>query len=88
MTKIFLLALLAMVLYFTVRSMFKPVKRPGKEPEFRKKDDEASTEMAQDPVCGVYVDPLRAVSLRSRGKTYYFCSDKCRSEFEAKMEGD
>ena len=86
MGRIFFLALFAMIVYFSLRSLFKPFERPPREPVFKKKDDEASTEMAQDPECGVYVDPLKAVALEEKGKTYYFCSDDCRRNFHKKLE--
>jgi len=41
-------------------------------------------ELVQDPVCGVYCPKRDALSLNRQGKTYYFCSDKCRQEFREK----
>lgn len=38
-------------------------------------------ELVQDPVCGVYCPKRDALSLNRQGKTYYFCSDKCRQKF-------
>jgi len=38
--------------------------------------------LVRDPVCGVYVSPAKALALRSGGETVYFCSEKCRREFE------
>lgn len=38
---------------------------------------------AQDPVCGMYVDPRRALSAEQDGVTYYFCAKGCRAEFLA-----
>ncbi|MEM2246098.1 MAG: YHS domain-containing protein [Thermofilum sp.] len=42
---------------------------------------------ATDPVCGMEVDtdrtPHKAVY---KGKVYYFCSARCRREFEANPE--
>jgi uncharacterized protein len=38
---------------------------------------------ASDPVCGMTVDRQKAIRLRHAGHTYYFCSDHCRSQFEA-----
>lgn len=40
--------------------------------------------MARDPVCGMNVREDRDNNLRSeyRGQNYYFCSDKCRQEFD------
>ena len=36
-----------------------------------------------DPVCGMTVDRSSASAATFQGKTYYFCSDSCRSKFEA-----
>lgn len=41
--------------------------------------------MARDPVCGMNVkDDNKNNNPKSefRGQTYYFCSDKCRQEFD------
>ncbi len=37
--------------------------------------------LVRDPVCGVYIDEEVAIRLHYQGKTYYFCSEKCRDEF-------
>ena len=36
-----------------------------------------------DPVCGMKVDRAKALTLDHGGQTHYFCSDHCRSAFEA-----
>ncbi len=36
-----------------------------------------------DPVCGMTVEPDRAVSARWQGKSYFFCHPGCREKFEA-----
>jgi uncharacterized membrane protein YraQ (UPF0718 family)/YHS domain-containing protein len=38
---------------------------------------------ATDPVCGMKVDRERAVALRSGARTLYFCSEHCRSSYQA-----
>ena len=42
--------------------------------------------MAKDPVCGMDVDAreAKATGLKSeyRGKTYYFCSEHCKQDFD------
>ena len=39
--------------------------------------------MEKDPVCGMTVDPKRAAGSSSyQGKTYYFCSPGCKSNFD------
>jgi YHS domain-containing protein len=35
-------------------------------------------QLVRDPVCGVYVTPSNALTLRSGTGTAYFCSEKCR----------
>ncbi|MFW6238253.1 MAG: YHS domain-containing protein [Halanaerobiales bacterium] len=38
--------------------------------------------MARDPVCGMDVDPDKAVaSYEYDGKTYYFCAEACKDKF-------
>ena len=38
--------------------------------------------MANDPVCGMMVDPQTAeFRTEHNGQTYYFCSKACRTEF-------
>jgi len=40
--------------------------------------------MERDPVCGMQVDPnSAAASAEHEHKIYYFCSDGCRSRFQA-----
>ncbi len=41
-------------------------------------------QMARDPVCGTYVVPDRAVSMRNGSDVVYFCSSGCRDKFRAK----
>jgi uncharacterized membrane protein YraQ (UPF0718 family)/YHS domain-containing protein len=40
-----------------------------------------------DPVCGMQIDRSKAVRLEHEGTTYFFCSDHCRSQFEADPAG-
>ena len=35
------------------------------------------------PVCGTYVVPGKAITLVRGGEPVYFCSDKCRSDYQA-----
>lgn len=37
--------------------------------------------LVTDPTCGMQVEPQRAITMVLKGKTYYFCSAGCRSEF-------
>ena len=43
-----------------------------------------ATTMAQDPVCGMTVDPATASRTSEyEGQTYYFCAPACKKAFEA-----
>ncbi len=45
---------------------------------------EAPADLVKDPVCGMDVDPHTAKHRASfQGRPYYFCSEGCRSKFEA-----
>jgi YHS domain-containing protein len=41
-----------------------------------------SVRLVRDPVCGTHVAPASALSLAAEGTTHYFCSEKCRAEFQ------
>lgn len=43
-----------------------------------------SVKMQPCPICGTYVVPGKAISAVSGGATVYFCSDKCRAEFQSR----
>ncbi|HLE97063.1 MAG TPA: YHS domain-containing protein [Candidatus Thermoplasmatota archaeon] len=36
---------------------------------------------AKDPVCGMSVDPVKAMAIRHGGRTFYVCSAQCREKF-------
>jgi hypothetical protein len=42
---------------------------------------------ATDPVCGMKVDRSKARRAQAAGRTYFFCSEECRSEFQADPSG-
>ena len=45
---------------------------------------QANVKLVRDPVCGVFVSPASAIPARTRGETVYFCSEKCRSQWESR----
>ena len=40
----------------------------------------------RDPVCGMTIERATAKTCAHRGTVHYFCSDQCRSKFEAAPE--
>ncbi|MFO8055685.1 MAG: YHS domain-containing protein [bacterium] len=84
MVRLIVILVLAMFAYFTVRNLFKSPSRKveGKRPEDAgSRDLEDQSEMAQDPVCGTYVQAETSPSLVRRGQRIYFCSDECMKKF-------
>lgn len=66
--------------------MTKPGLRGDDERALDQREPGDAT-MEKDPVCGMLVDPQRAVGKRTTGgKTYYFCSASCLAKFDAKPE--
>lgn len=43
-----------------------------------------SVKMVADPVCGTFVVPGKALSLTDGSTTAYFCSEKCRAQYQAR----
>jgi YHS domain-containing protein len=39
--------------------------------------------LVQDPVCGTYVLQERALAIKTTGGTAFFCSERCRSAYDA-----
>jgi YHS domain-containing protein len=39
--------------------------------------------LVQDPVCGTYVLQERALAMKTTGGTAFFCSERCRSAYDA-----
>ena len=37
--------------------------------------------LARDPVCGTHVPVNAALSVTTKGRTQYFCSEKCRDQY-------
>ena len=46
-----------------------------------------STATIKDPICGMAVDPAKAIHVQREGQTYYFCGNGCRDKFLAKPAG-
>jgi Cu+-exporting ATPase len=46
-----------------------------------------SKTMTKDPICGMNVDEATAIHAERDGKTFYFCSDKCKQKFLSNPAG-
>ena len=43
-----------------------------------------AVKLVRDPVCGVFVMPSKALVARSGDETAYFCSEKCRRQWQGR----
>ena len=57
-----------------MRQPYEPVAQAGLAGEER------------DPVCGMWIDPHKALEYTYRGGSYHFCSESCREQFKATPE--
>ena len=73
----FLLVLAGILLLRRVLEAVKGLSRGRKRPT----EPPPSSRTVKDPVCGMYMDPRLAFQTVHQGKTYYFCSETCRKEF-------
>jgi len=62
-----------------VRRMLVPSSRPREAVAPR--DQETTSDMVRDPVCGVFVPIHGSLSAFSKGGFVYFCSEECRRKF-------
>jgi YHS domain-containing protein len=89
MGKFITFILLISILYFSIRSLFRPLKSPGpkvspSEPDHKQDLRQDASEMIQDPECGTYVDPKDAVKAVIDNQARYFCSNDCMEKFKNK----
>ncbi len=85
MTRFLLLAVLVLL---AVRAVLRllggildgatPRPRAGSGPP------EKGERMLRDPVCGTFVVPSRSLAVREKDGIVYFCSEKCRTAWQAK----
>jgi YHS domain-containing protein len=75
--------LLAILLILIARAFWKMfdsvMEAAGATPRRRRS---SPVKLVKDPVCGTFVAPVAALSLVAKGGTKYFCSDKCRQEYQ------
>ena len=80
--------MLRILQFFLILAIVRAVWRLGKGvlegAGYRRVDGpvKVGVKLERDPVCGTYVSPTKAPALRVGGETIYFCSDKCRRQWE------
>jgi YHS domain-containing protein len=67
-----------------VEAVLKAASGPAAQNARRGGKPPASVKMQPCPVCGTYVVPGKAISAASGGAPVYFCSEKCRTEYQSR----
>lgn len=85
MWRLILFALLALIMYFMVRSAIRGLlgQTKGDRPSVRSSG--SSSELVQDPVCGMYLAKEGALFVRDGERTHFFCSEACRASYQRKL---
>jgi len=82
--------LLLLLMAFVARAFWRLVDgvmqgalgSPGGTPAAAARQGPRAVKMMQDPVCGTYVVPDKAVTLTRGGQQIFFCSDACRAKYD------
>jgi YHS domain-containing protein len=83
---LFLILILAAARFFwrLIEVVLKGAVGPAAHNARRGGGPPATVKMQPCPICGTYVVPGKAISAVSGGGPVYFCSDKCRAEFQSR----
>lgn len=79
MLKIIIYALIAYLIYRAGKALLFPKTKP-----MDKENGKFIDEMIQDPFCGKYFPKRESIRRTINGKDYFFCSNSCADQFEAK----
>jgi YHS domain-containing protein len=79
--------LIAVLLFLIARSFWRVIDgileaTTGTPSRGRRQPPRPSVRLVRDPVCGTHVPVNAALSLTDKGQTYYFCSERCRDDFQ------
>lgn len=78
-----LLAILVMVVARALRLLLSGMKQ-GLAGGGKPRPPAQGVRMVRDPVCGMFIVPSRALVVDDRGQARYFCSEKCRAEYQSR----
>lgn len=78
--RLILWAVVGFIVYTIVKAALQGFRAPrDATPPEKSRGGEA---MERDPQCGTYVPRGDAVAATVRGKSYWFCSTRCRDEYQ------
>ena len=86
MWRILVLGVLVVIVYFMVRSALRGLLGTTKEDGSRSVESPGrSSDMIQDPICGMFVSKQGAYFIRNADRTHFFCSESCRDTYQKKL---
>jgi uncharacterized protein len=83
MFRFLLLSVLATIVVRAVWSFFLGIAQGVSPSGPQRRPPERGVAMVRDPVCGTFVIPTPALSLRKGGDEVYFCSEECRNKYRS-----
>ena len=84
MWRMIVLAIALIILYFMVKAAVRGLFHKGRDVA-KVPPPGSSSELVQDPVCGMYVAKEGALFVRRGDQTEFFCSDVCRASYQKKF---
>ena len=82
--RLLVLGILLVIVYFMVKSALRgllgrnaPTRSVGPSGQ--------SSDMMQDPVCGMFVPKEGSFFLQKGERTYFFCSETCRASYQKQL---
>jgi YHS domain-containing protein len=85
MWRFIVLGILLVIVFFMAKSALRRLFGKGRDVALSEKDSGSTSDMVQDPVCGMYVSKEGAYFLQQGGRTYFFCSETCRAGYQKKL---
>jgi YHS domain-containing protein len=84
--RVFLFVVMALLVIRALGRLFGGMAQGarGAGPRTARGQSATPVKMTQDPVCGTFVVPGKALSLTAGGATQWFCSERCRSEYQSR----
>ena len=83
MWRLIVLAVLLIIMYFLVRNAVRGFFQ--KRQDVVRAGSGGSSELVQDPVCGMFVSKEGAYFIRNADRTHFFCGESCRDIYEKKF---
>ncbi len=84
--RILLLVVLALLALRAVSRFMGGLSQAARGQAPRSQASERPVKMMQDPVCGTFVVPGKALSATAAGATVWFCSEQCRDTYARRSQ--